>query len=85
MQVVRQGCLALTGYAPEALIDNQQVSWEKITLKDDRLRVREEMSVAARPFCSLTYIHYCSGQVFLYSHGGGQAANSANAGAIYSL
>ena len=64
--------VALTVYALEALIDNQQVSWEEITLKDDRLRVREEMSVAVRPFCALTYIHYCSGLLNLYSAKGGK-------------
>lgn len=65
MQVVSQGCLALTGYAPEALVNNQQVSWEEITLKNDRLRVREELSaaVAADQNFSVEYrILTCTGQ-----------------------
>ena len=65
MRFVSQGCLVLTGYAPAALVDNQQVSWEEITLGEDRLRVREEISaaVAANRNFSVEYrILTCSGQ-----------------------
>lgn len=46
MLFVSQGCFDLTGYEPTALIDNRQVSWDDITLADDRLRVRGEISAA---------------------------------------
>ena len=65
MRFVSQGCLVLTGYAPEALVDNQQVSWEEITLGEDRLRVREEISAAVatnRNFSVEYRILTCSGQ-----------------------
>jgi diguanylate cyclase (GGDEF)-like protein/PAS domain S-box-containing protein len=65
MRFVSQGCLALTGYASEALVDSKQVSWEEITLAEDRLRVREEISaaVAASRNFSVEYrILTCTGQ-----------------------
>ena len=46
MLFVSRGCVDLTGYEPTALIDNRQVSWDDITLADDRLRVRGEISAA---------------------------------------
>ncbi len=65
MRFVSQGCLDLTGYAPEALVDNKRLSWEDITLADDRLRVREEISaaVAANRHFAVEYrILTCAGQ-----------------------
>lgn len=65
MRFVSQGCLALTGYAADALVGNQQISWEDITLKEDRLRVHEAISaaVAAHRSFSVEYrILTCSGQ-----------------------
>lgn len=65
MRFVSQGCLALTGYAADALVGNQQISWEDITLREDRLRVREAISadVAAHRKFSVEYrILTCSGQ-----------------------
>lgn len=53
MRFVSQGCFALTGYAPEALVDNQQVSWNEITLEEDRLRVREDISWPEQEFSDL--------------------------------
>ena len=46
MLFVSRGCLELTGYAPEALVNNHRISWEDISLADDRQRVREEISAA---------------------------------------
>lgn len=65
MRFVSQGCLALTGYASDALVDNKQISWEEITLGEDRLSVREEISaaVAANRNFSVEYrILTCTGQ-----------------------
>lgn len=65
MRFVSQGCLDLTGYAPEALVDNKRLSWEDMTLADDRLRVREEISaaVAANRHFAVEYrILTCAGQ-----------------------
>ncbi|MBI4984955.1 MAG: diguanylate cyclase, partial [Rhodocyclales bacterium] len=47
MLFVSQGCLELTGYAPEELIDSARSSWEALTHAEDRLRVREEIAAAA--------------------------------------
>ena len=46
MQFVSQGCLGLTGYRPEELIENKHISYEKITHPDDRQRVRKEITAA---------------------------------------
>lgn len=46
MLFVSRGCLELTGYAPAALIDNQQLSWDEITHPDDRVRVRSMIAEA---------------------------------------
>jgi len=46
MLFVSRGCFDLTGYLPAALIDNQQLSWEEITLAEDRPRVRSEILLA---------------------------------------
>ena len=37
------GCLALTGYAPEALVLNRDLSYESLTLIEDRQRVRSHI------------------------------------------
>lgn len=37
------GCLALTGYAPEALVLNRDLSYESLTLAEDRQRVRSHI------------------------------------------
>lgn len=57
MRFVSQGCLALTGYAADVLVDNQQISWEDITRKEDRLRIRKEIlaAVAANRNFSVEY------------------------------
>jgi PAS domain S-box-containing protein len=46
MLFVSQGCLDLTGYAPEDLIENACISWEEITLPEDRGPVREKIAAA---------------------------------------
>jgi diguanylate cyclase (GGDEF)-like protein/PAS domain S-box-containing protein len=46
MQFVSRGCLELTGYQPEELIENLCVSYEEITHPDDRPRVRHEIDAA---------------------------------------
>jgi len=46
MIFVSQGCLALTGYPPAALVDNAAVSWEAITHPQDRERVRAHIDAA---------------------------------------
>lgn len=46
MLFVSRGCFDLTGYLPAVLIDNQQLSWEEITLAEDRPRVRSEILLA---------------------------------------
>ncbi|MCD6052043.1 MAG: hypothetical protein K0Q55_3461, partial [Verrucomicrobia bacterium] len=43
MEFVSRGCLQLTGYAPEDLIGNRQISYEEITHPEDRRRVRDEI------------------------------------------
>jgi diguanylate cyclase (GGDEF)-like protein/PAS domain S-box-containing protein len=46
MLFVSRGCFDLTGYLPAALIENRQLSWEDITLAEDRARVRSEILLA---------------------------------------
>lgn len=47
MVFVSPGCLDLTGYPPEDLVDNRKISWEDITLAADRQRVRDDILDAA--------------------------------------
>ena len=46
MVFVSQGCLALTGYAPDELRGNAVISWERITHPDDRAQVRTAVQEA---------------------------------------
>ena len=46
MLFVSQGCLALTGYASQDLIQNARVCWEEVTFAEDRSRVRSEIAEA---------------------------------------
>jgi diguanylate cyclase (GGDEF)-like protein/PAS domain S-box-containing protein len=57
MLFVSQGCLALTGYTPEELIQNAHISYEEITHPEDRSRVRQEIeaSIAAQSRFSVHY------------------------------
>ncbi len=43
MEFVSQGCLKLTGYKSEDLVNNQRISYEEITHPEDRQRVRDEI------------------------------------------
>jgi diguanylate cyclase (GGDEF)-like protein/PAS domain S-box-containing protein len=57
MLFVSHGCLELTGYAPEKLVESKHVSYEEITHVEDRSRVRQEIEraiAASRRFS----IHY---------------------------
>ncbi len=57
MLFVSQGCLELTGYAPDELVENAAVSWEELTLPEDRARVRAEIAgaIAARQRFTVQY------------------------------
>ena len=57
MRFVSQGCYKLTGYQALELIDNQTVSWERITHPNDRIRVRAEILAAAAAEQRFT-VHY---------------------------
>ncbi len=46
MEFVSDGCLSLTGYSPDELLDNKAVSWEMLTHPEDRERVRKEIGAA---------------------------------------
>jgi len=48
MVFVSQGCLSLTGYQADSLIDNRRVSYEAITLKSDRAWVRARIQKAVQ-------------------------------------
>ncbi|WP_375214337.1 putative bifunctional diguanylate cyclase/phosphodiesterase [Aquabacterium sp.] len=48
MLFVSQGCQALTGYAPRELVQGGWVTWEEITLVEDRQRVREHIGQIVR-------------------------------------
>jgi PAS domain S-box-containing protein len=57
MQLVSQGCLELTGYHPDELIENQRLSYEQVIHPDDREAVWSDVQVALerkKPF-QLTY------------------------------
>ncbi|MDK9725731.1 MAG: EAL domain-containing protein [Sterolibacteriaceae bacterium MAG5] len=57
MLFVSTGCLELTGYGSDELIDNACTSWEELTHPEDRHRVREQIDLAihARRRFSLQY------------------------------
>jgi len=46
MLFVSSGCFQLTGYAPEALLMNREVSYESITHPDDREKIRRRVGGA---------------------------------------
>ncbi len=46
MEFVSDGCLGLTGYPPEALMLNREVSYEQITHLEDRERVRSSIKTS---------------------------------------
>src|SRR5690606_20942406 len=45
---VSKGCFKLTGYLPEALLNNQEISYEAMTLEEDRQKVREAIQAGMR-------------------------------------
>jgi diguanylate cyclase (GGDEF)-like protein/PAS domain S-box-containing protein len=45
---VSQGCQELTGYAPDALLYGNRITYEAITFEEDRQRVRDRIDVAVR-------------------------------------
>jgi len=46
MEIISGGCLELTGYSPEDVIENSSLSYAHIIHPDDRDRVRDEVEVA---------------------------------------
>ena len=48
MEFVSDGCLGLTGYRPDELLQNKQVSFAQIEHPDDRVRVRDEIAAALK-------------------------------------
>ncbi|MDF1816197.1 MAG: PAS domain S-box protein [Verrucomicrobiales bacterium] len=46
MDFVSEGCLELTGYRPEELIHNKELSFEEVIHFDDREKVRKEVEAA---------------------------------------
>ena len=48
MEFVSDGCLGLTGYRPDELLQNKQVSFEQIEHPDDRVRVGDEIAAALK-------------------------------------
>ena len=57
MEFVSEGCLELTGYQPDDLMESRAVTYEGITHPADRARVREEIrrALAARSRFALEY------------------------------
>lgn len=45
MLYVSKGCHKLTGYMPEELLNNEHISYEELTLEEDRERVRETIKM----------------------------------------
>lgn len=48
MVFVSEGCFGLTGYTSTAVLNNRFISYDAITLKDDRIWVRELIDVAVQ-------------------------------------
>ncbi|MFA4969323.1 MAG: EAL domain-containing protein [Sulfuritalea sp.] len=66
MLFVSQGCLELTGYGPQDLIEDGCVTWEELTFAEDRDRVRGEITraiAAGRRFSVQYRIVTSDGQV----------------------
>ena len=66
MEYVSDGCYALTGYRPHELLFNDRVSFERLTLADDRGRVRVaiDAALAERRRFDVEYrIHHADGSV----------------------
>ncbi len=66
LEFVSKGCLSLTGYKPEFLLMNSRVSYEEITHRDDRARVRREIQEAIeqnRPFNIEYRIYHADGSI----------------------
>lgn len=45
---VSEGSLALSGYAPAALVNNHQLSWDDLTCPEDRERVRASLHISGQ-------------------------------------
>ena len=46
MEYMSQGCEALTGYAPQSILGNKNISYSDIILEDDRERIWDEVQAA---------------------------------------
>ena len=57
MEFVSEGCIALTGYEPKALLFNQRISYEQITHPEDRAIVRQKVrdSIVAKQRFDVEY------------------------------
>jgi diguanylate cyclase (GGDEF)-like protein/PAS domain S-box-containing protein len=52
MEFVSQGCLRVTGHPPADMLLNKRISYDDLTLPDDRMWVREAISCAVAEFRS---------------------------------
>ncbi|HOJ13052.1 MAG TPA: PAS domain S-box protein [Deltaproteobacteria bacterium] len=75
MVAVSEGCLALTGYAVEDLVNNEKIAWGRVIVPKDRDRVWDEVNRALekRENYELTYrIRTAGGDVrWVWDHGCG--------------
>jgi len=52
MEFVSQGCVRVTGYPPADMLLNKRISYDDLTIPDDRMWVREAISCAVAEFRS---------------------------------
>jgi diguanylate cyclase (GGDEF)-like protein/PAS domain S-box-containing protein len=80
MLFVSQGCLNLTGYAPQDLIGNSIVSYESITHFEDRERIRAEigMAVSMGSRFSVRYRIYTKSGILKWVHERGAGVQDEN-------
>lgn len=73
MKFVSNGCRQLTGYSPEALVDNRDISYASIVHEEDRTRLRAEIQFALnsnRAFSAEYRIRQRDGKdIWVWEHG----------------
>lgn len=83
MLFVSQGCLELSGYGPEDLLEDGCVTWEELTFPEDRARVRAEVEsaiAAGRRFSVQYRIQTGGGEIkWVHERGIGVADEHGNA------